>query len=109
MVYSNVRLFAYKEFMDSLTVSYKLLENPKELFRCFDEISQGNAFTNNKSQEEYRTIVKNAKKPTKSKEQQEEDAKGKLLQLLPRWFDTEKGASIHQWLCAFLEESLVSR
>lgn len=104
-----MRLFTYKDFLDSLTVSYKLLENPKELFRCFDKISQGNAFTNNKSQEEYRAILKHAKRPPKSKGQQEEDPKVKLLRLFPCWFDAEKGASVYQWICAFMEESLVCR
>jgi len=108
-IYSSVRLFTNKEFLDSLTVSYKLLENPKELFRCLDEISQGHAFTKNKTQEEYKAIVKNAKRLSKSKPQQEEDPKVKLLRLFPFWFNTDKGASVHQWICAFLEESLVCR
>ena len=106
---SGIRLFSNRSYLDSITVVYKLLENPKELFKCLDVISNGNSFTNNKSQEEYKELIKTTKRQTKAKSQQTEGPEKKYRQLFPRWLNPSKGATICQWICAFLEESLVCR
>ncbi len=106
LLYPEVRLFTRVDPWDSLSVGYRFVESPRRLMECFQYFSRGKCFTSlpakpapsTKSQQRGRQ--KGAKKKA---------ADFSLATFLPGWFSPKSGATLHQWISAFLESVLLSR
>jgi len=103
----NVRLFSQHKSLDSITLAHGIVNDPNDLFECLEVFSGGQAFLNAKKPESYQESSKIVKKFYKT---QPGTLTAETVDLLfPERFKSSKGGTIHQWICAFLEETLISR
>jgi len=103
----NVRLFSQHESLDSITLAHGMVNNPSDLFECLEVFSGGQAFLNARRSESYQESSKIVKKFYKT---QPGTLTAETVDLLfPERFKSSNGGTIHQWICAFLEETLISR
>ena len=110
VIYKGVRLFSSKSFMDSITVSRKLMENVKLLMDCIEAISNGRAFM-------CIPILPSTKQTTHHKNTRGNTNEVKSRRTLqnstnwsyPNWFDPKSGGTVYEWLCAFLEQLLITK
>ncbi len=124
-IFSNTRLFTNKEFLDSLTLSHRILEDPAVLIECFDILSNSHSFCANQSPSESKAYYcggstatglsnprasgTNKRHPAKVKPHQKEEPIEKYTRLFPQWFNPNKGGTIFQWISAFLEQTVISK
>lgn len=95
-----VRFFSKVALNDTLTVEYNFVENVNALIKCFTILSKGKCFL---SIPTVRYFISN-KRGEKS-----HNSSIIFLQCLPLWFSPNRGGTIFEWLCAYLEYILVSK
>lgn len=113
-IINSVRLFTFKDLMDSITVSHRLLDDPGLLFDCFRLFSNGHCFCAKQTLAEcrnsYTTKILTKKAPKKGGKDKEGSSElEQYTKLFPSWFNPNKGGTIFQWVTAFLEQLLICR
>jgi len=86
-VYKAIRLFSRKDYLDSITVCSSFVENINEFMRCLEIVTAGKCFTG-----PYNAIIEN----------------DKFEGMFPLRFNMEKGGNMYEWICAYIEQSLLN-
>ena len=114
-LYKAVRLFSKNEYLDSITVSRKLVNDVGIVMNCFGAISEGQCFQtpNGSSAAKQAFYHKNSKglfcdgsSSGKSKHGSQNSA---VYDNFPQWFNPGLGGTVHEWLCAFFEQILLCK
>lgn len=102
-----MRLFSRCACLDSITVAHKFVEDIKFLLECFTVISKGKCFLSTPTANLYSKHNKKSKKCTIQAGVR--NCHNSLFQCFPQWFTPNKGGTIYEWICAFLEYTLLSK
>lgn len=106
LLYSSVRLFSKDDYLDSITVCRKLVENVGGLMECIEVISGGRSFWNPSSAKEG---AANRNSRGAASEPAKKPQCPTIHDKFPHWFSASEGGTIYEWLCAFLEETIVHK
>jgi hypothetical protein len=84
-----------------------MVNDLNDLFECLEVFSGGQVFLNPRKPESYQENSKIVKRHYRT---QPKTLTAEIIDLLfPERFKSSNGGTIHQWICAFLEETLISR
>ena len=96
-IYKAVRLFSKKNHLDSVTVTPSFVENIRSLIVCIEIISNGESFV----------IPIEQAKDTSHNKTKCCSSGNCFYGVLPARLNPHIGRTIYEWICAFLEQSLI--
>eukprot|EP00826_Nyctotherus_ovalis_P061215 TRINITY_DN8689_c0_g2_i8.p1 TRINITY_DN8689_c0_g2~~TRINITY_DN8689_c0_g2_i8.p1 ORF type:complete len:735 (+),score=165.51 TRINITY_DN8689_c0_g2_i8:1107-3311(+) len=101
LMYKAVRLFSKKDFLDSVTVVPGFVSKTRALMVCIEIISNGKSFVVPVE------AAKDCARPNPSYSKGKHSSITRFYDTLPVRLDPHAGRTIYEWICAFLEQSLI--